>query len=127
MSTLLVYPSPDARLSLTYDASDRALGSVLSQEENGEWKPLAFFSRKLTPAEQRYSVYDRELLAVYASVRHFSFMLEGHNFTICTDHKPLIYALPQKHESVLHVRFGILTGSVSFRRIYGTFRVHLTW
>ncbi|GBO39681.1 Retrovirus-related Pol polyprotein from transposon 412 [Araneus ventricosus] len=35
MSTLLVYPSPDARLSLTCDASDRALGSVLSQEENG--------------------------------------------------------------------------------------------
>ncbi|GBM23060.1 Transposon Ty3-I Gag-Pol polyprotein [Araneus ventricosus] len=36
MSTLLVYLSPDARLSLTCDASDRALGSVLSQEENGE-------------------------------------------------------------------------------------------
>ncbi|GBM24176.1 Transposon Tf2-9 polyprotein [Araneus ventricosus] len=71
MSTLLVYPSPDARLSLTCDASDRALGSVLSQEENGEWEPLAFFLRKLTPAEQRYSAYHRELLAVYASVRHF--------------------------------------------------------
>ncbi|GBN84551.1 Transposon Tf2-6 polyprotein [Araneus ventricosus] len=98
MSTLLVYPSPDARLSLTCDASDRALGSVLSQEENGEWKPLAFFSRKLTPAEQRYSVYDRELLAVYASVRHFSYMLDGRNFTIYTDHKPLIYAFTQKHE-----------------------------
>ncbi|GBM45660.1 Transposon Tf2-9 polyprotein [Araneus ventricosus] len=98
MSTLLVYPSPDARLSLTCDASDRALGSVLSQDENGEWKPLAFFSRKLTPAEQRYNVYDRELLAVYASVRHFSYMLEGRNFTIYTDHKPLIYAFTQKHE-----------------------------
>ncbi|GBL91930.1 Transposon Tf2-6 polyprotein [Araneus ventricosus] len=95
---LSVSPSPDARLSLTCDASDRALGSVLSQEENVEWKPLAFFSRKLTPAEQRYSVYDRELLAVYASVRHFSYVLEGRNFTIYTDHKPLIYALTQKHE-----------------------------
>ncbi|GBN07007.1 Transposon Ty3-I Gag-Pol polyprotein [Araneus ventricosus] len=42
ISTLLVYPSPDARLSLTCDASDRALGFVLSQE-NGQWKPLAFF------------------------------------------------------------------------------------
>ncbi|GBM02974.1 Retrovirus-related Pol polyprotein from transposon 412, partial [Araneus ventricosus] len=98
ISTLLVYPSPDARLSLTCDASDRALGSVLIQEENGQWKSLAFFSRKLTPAEQRYSVYDRELLAVYASVRHFSCMLEGRNFTIYTDHKPLIYVFTQKHE-----------------------------
>ncbi|GBO15482.1 Transposon Tf2-11 polyprotein [Araneus ventricosus] len=98
MSTLLVYPSPDARLCLACNASDRALGSVLSQEENGEWKPLAFFSRKLTPAELRYSVHDRELLAVYASVRHFSYMLEGRNFTIYADHKPLIYAFTQKHE-----------------------------
>ncbi|GBM72259.1 hypothetical protein AVEN_46962-1 [Araneus ventricosus] len=63
MSTLLVYPSPDARLSLTCDASDRAFGSVLSQEENGEWKPLAFFSRKLTTAEQRYSIYDHEIFS----------------------------------------------------------------
>ncbi|GBN27706.1 Transposon Tf2-6 polyprotein [Araneus ventricosus] len=71
MSTLLVHPSPNARLSLICDASDRALGSVLSREKNGKWKPLAFFSRKLTLAEQRYSVYDRELLAIYVSVRHF--------------------------------------------------------
>ncbi|GBM44201.1 Retrovirus-related Pol polyprotein from transposon opus [Araneus ventricosus] len=47
MSTLSVYPSSDARLSLTCDASDRALGSVLSQEENGEWKSLAFFHGSL--------------------------------------------------------------------------------
>ncbi|GBM34926.1 hypothetical protein AVEN_41469-1 [Araneus ventricosus] len=98
MSTLLAYPSPDARLSLTCDASDRALGSVLSQEESGERKSLAFFSRKRTPAEQQYSVYDVELLAIYASVRHFSYMLEGRNFTIYADHKPLIYAFTQKHE-----------------------------
>ncbi|GBL73236.1 Retrovirus-related Pol polyprotein from transposon 412 [Araneus ventricosus] len=98
MSILLVYPSPDARLSVTCDASDRALGSALSQGENGEWKPLAFLSRKFTPAEQRYSVYGRELLAVYASVRHFSYKLEGRNFTIYTDHKTLIYAFTQKHE-----------------------------
>ncbi|GBO04142.1 hypothetical protein AVEN_72623-1 [Araneus ventricosus] len=80
------------------DASDRALGSVLSQEENGECKSLAFFSPKLTPAEQQNSLYDGELLTVYAYVRHFSYMLEGRNFTIYTDHKPLIYAFTQKHE-----------------------------
>ncbi|GBM69553.1 Retrovirus-related Pol polyprotein from transposon 412 [Araneus ventricosus] len=126
MSNLLVYPSPDARLSLTCDASDRASGSVLSQEENGEWKPLALFSRKLTPAEQRYSVYDRELLAVYASVRHFSYMLEGCNFTIYTDHKPLIYAFTQKHEKcsrqIRHLDW-IGQFSKDIRHISGSFNV----
>ncbi|GBO01107.1 Transposon Ty3-G Gag-Pol polyprotein [Araneus ventricosus] len=127
MSTLLVYPSPDARLSLTCDASDRALGSVLSQEENGEWKPLSFFSRKLTPAEQRYSVYDRELLAVYASVHHFSYTLEGRNFTIYTDHKPLIYAFTQKHEkcSPRLIRYPDWIGqfSTDMRHISGSLNV----
>ncbi|GBM76602.1 hypothetical protein AVEN_54871-1 [Araneus ventricosus] len=131
MSTLLVHPLPDARLSLTCDASDRALGSVLSQEENGEWKPLAFFSRKLTPAEQRYSVYDRELLAVYASVRHFSYMLEGRNFTIHTDHKPLIYAFTQKHEkcSPRQIRHLDWIGqfSTDIRHISGSLNVFQEW
>ncbi|GBN03850.1 hypothetical protein AVEN_78241-1 [Araneus ventricosus] len=98
MSTLLVYPSSDAQLSLTCDTSDRVLGAVLSQEENGEWKPFSIFSWKLTPTEQRYSEHGRELLAIYVSVRHLSYMLEGRNFTISTDHKPLIYTFTQKHE-----------------------------
>ncbi|XP_071044144.1 protein NYNRIN-like [Parasteatoda tepidariorum] len=67
-TTMLVHPSQDAELSLTCDSSDRAIGSVLSQKEGDEFKPLAFFSCKLVPSEQRYSVYDRELLAIYASI-----------------------------------------------------------
>lgn len=97
-STMLVHPSQDAEISLTCDSSDRAIGAVLSQRDGEDFKPLAFFSRKLTQAEQRYSVYDRELLAIYSAVRHFSYLLEGRQFSIYTDHKPLIYAFTQKHE-----------------------------
>ncbi|GBN05329.1 Transposon Ty3-I Gag-Pol polyprotein [Araneus ventricosus] len=127
LTQIALYPSPDARLCLTCDASDRAFGSVLSQEENGEWKPLAFFSRKLTAAEQRYSVYDRELLSVHASVRHFSYMLEGRNFTIYIDRKPLIYAFTQKHEkcSPLQIRHLDWIGqfSTDIRHISGSLNV----
>ena len=51
--------------------------------------PLAFFSKKLSFAEMKYSAFDRELLAVFLSVKHFRHMLEGRPFTIWTDHKPL--------------------------------------
>ena len=44
------------------------------------WQPLSFFSKKLTPAETRYSAFDRELLAVYATIRHFRHNLEGRYF-----------------------------------------------
>ena len=51
---------------------------------------LSLFSLK--PAETRYSTYDRELLAIYLAIKHFRYFLEGRNFHVLTDHKPLIYA-----------------------------------
>ena len=46
------------------DASYNAAGAVLQQEVDNQWQPNAFFSKKLTPAETRYSAFDRELLIV---------------------------------------------------------------
>ncbi|GBM50713.1 Transposon Ty3-G Gag-Pol polyprotein, partial [Araneus ventricosus] len=92
----LVHPSSYASISLTVDASDTAIGGVLQQSSSNGYQPLAFFSRKLSTAEKKYSAYDRELLAVYASIRHFRHMLEGRRFIIFTDHKPLVYAFRQK-------------------------------
>ena len=37
------------------------MGAVLQQRVQGGWQPLAFFPRKLSPAQQKYSAYDREL------------------------------------------------------------------
>lgn len=60
---------------------------------------MGFFSKKLTVAETKYSVYDRELLAMYKGVKHFRHMLDGRKFHINTDHKPLIYSFLQKTET----------------------------
>ena len=57
------------------------------------WQPLAFFSKKLAPAEVKYSTFDRELLAAHATIRHFRFLLEGRQFKLLTDHKPLVAAM----------------------------------
>ena len=57
------------------------------------WQPLSYFSRKLKPAETRYSTFDRELLAIYLAIKHFRHFLEGRHFHVLTDHKPLVYTL----------------------------------
>ncbi|BHF78719.1 hypothetical protein SprV_0602183300 [Sparganum proliferum] len=89
-ATFLTYPAPEAQLSLMVDASTVAVGTVLQQSLAGSTRPLVFFSEKLLPAETRYSSFGRELLAIYLDVKHF---LEGRNFTVFTDHKPLALAL----------------------------------
>ncbi|GFW55930.1 transposon Tf2-11 polyprotein [Trichonephila clavipes] len=62
------------------------------------WKPIAFYSKKLNETQTRYSTYDRELLGIYLSVKHFKHLLEGNDFVIYTDHKPLTFAFKQKNE-----------------------------
>ena len=86
-AAVLRHPDPAAPLSLSVDASLHHVGGVLQQWERGGWAPLAFFSRKLSPAETRYSVFDRELLAAFSAVRHFRFLLEGRRFTLFSDHR----------------------------------------
>jgi len=89
----LSHPAPKAVLSLSTDASDTHVGGVLQQWETGGWRPLAFYSKKLAPPEKKYSTFDRELLAAYSTIRHFRFLLEGRQFFLQTDHKPLVSAM----------------------------------
>ena len=95
--SLLTHPHHDAPTNIMTDASDTAVGAVLQQEVDNHWRPIAFFSRKLTPAESRYGAFDRELLAVYLVVKHFQHFVEGRDFHILTDHKPLTFALNSNH------------------------------
>jgi hypothetical protein len=89
----LVHPALNAVLSLATDASDTHVGGVLQQLNGGSWQPLAFYSKKLSGAGTRYSTFDRELLAAFSAVRHFRFLLEGRQFRLLTDHKPLVTSL----------------------------------
>ncbi|BHF80204.1 hypothetical protein SprV_0702332800 [Sparganum proliferum] len=56
-ATLLTHFSPDAPIFVMVDASNAAAGAVLQQHLAGRTQPLAFFSRKLSPAETRYSTF----------------------------------------------------------------------
>ena len=92
-ATLLHHPIPEAPTCIATDASDTAVGAVLQQFIQDAWCPIAYFSKKLQPAETRYSTFDRELLAIYLAIKHFRHFVEGRTFHVLTDHKPLIYSL----------------------------------
>ena len=62
-------PDPSVPISITTDASDAAVGAVLSQGTHNS--PLGFYSEKLSEAEKKYSAFDKELLALYLSIKHF--------------------------------------------------------
>ena len=64
----LVHPDPSTKVSLAVDSSGSQVGAVLQQEVAGFWAPLAFYSKKLSSAETRYSAFDRELFAAYSAI-----------------------------------------------------------
>lgn len=74
--------SPSAPLKLTTDTSSTVISASLEQLEDNIWKPIGFFSRKLIDTEQRYSTYDRRLLAIFASIKHFQHLLDCRLFVI---------------------------------------------
>lgn len=95
-AALLAHPDCSAKLAVVTDASDKAMGAVLQQFKHGAWQPLAFFSRKLSPSQVKYSPYDRELLAIYEAIKYFRYMLEARHFIIYTDHKPISFAFHER-------------------------------
>ena len=91
---ILAYADLSKPFILEADASDFALGSVLSQvKEDGRVHPIAFHSRKFEAAEINYEVHDKELLSIVDSFEQWRHLLEGssHQITVYNDHKNLMY------------------------------------
>lgn len=85
-------------IRVSTDASDFGIGAVLEQEfEDNQWHPIAFESRKMTPAERNYPIREKELLAVVHALTTWRLYLEDSpGFQILTDHYSLKYLDTQK-------------------------------
>jgi hypothetical protein len=91
---VLAIPADEGQYRVETDASDFAMGAVLSQQQaDGKWRPIAFISKSLNPAERNYEVYDKELLAVMYALYEWSHYLKGtkEQVEILTDHQNLTY------------------------------------
>ena len=107
-STLLSYYDKSKPIFIEVDASGQGLGAVLLQgnvsneelkqasQTDGKYlkfrnklKPIAFASKSLSEAEQRYSNIERELLGVVWAIQHFNHYTFANKINIISDHKPL--------------------------------------
>ena len=86
---ILQYPDLKKQFILTTDASDIAVGSVLSQDHDRHDLTIAYFSRVLNNAQKNYSATEKECLAVIESVEHFITYSYGTKFRLVSDHEPL--------------------------------------
>ena len=92
------YYDSNAETRLIVDASPVGLGAILEQKHKGSLRPVAYASRALNAVERRYSQIEREALAVTWGIERFHVYLYGIDFTVLTDHKPLISIFKPNHE-----------------------------
>jgi len=81
------------------DASDESVGSVLSQQQEGVEKVIAYASKSLNKTERNWATYDKEFWAIVWALRHFYVYLWGSSFTVYTDHRPLTHQAKVKFEN----------------------------
>ena len=94
---LLVYPKEGGGFVLDTDASDKAIGAVLSQVQDGKERVVAYGSFVLSTAQRNYCVTRRELLAIVVFTKHFRHYLLGNKFKVRTDHNSLIWLMRFKN------------------------------
>lgn len=102
---VLAMPDYSKPFSIATDASDVAIGAVLTQEIDGEEHPICYFSQKLSAAERKYSVTERECLAVIRAIEKFRCYVEGVKFDVHCDHAALTYLKSMKNPTALMSRW----------------------
>ena len=88
---VLAFPKEDLPYIVDTDASDYGIGGVLSQCIEGTEHVIAYYSKSLNPAQQKYCTTRRELLAVVATLDHFKGYVWGPKFVVRTDHAALVW------------------------------------
>ena len=115
--TILQHFQPDLPLTIEADASDFALGCIISQTSAaGDLHPICFYSRKFTPDELNYPIYDKELLAVVEAFRQWRVYAEGAvvPIQVYTDHKNLEYFSHARTTSRRHARWAATMAAYNY-------------
>jgi transposase InsO family protein len=103
------------------DASDYVTAGLMSQmDDEGVLHPVAFFSRKMAPAECNYEIYDKELLAIIRCFEEWRPDLEGTDLPIqvLTDHKSLEYFMTTKRLTRRQARWAEFLADYNFQITY---------
>ena len=117
---LLRHYHQDLPCLLETDASDVVVAGVLSQQHDGDWFPVAYFSKTMLPAELNYAVHDKEMLAIIRSFANWRAELAGtpHQVRVVTDHKALEYFMTSKQLNARQARWAELLADYNFLITY---------
>ncbi|KYO23805.1 hypothetical protein Y1Q_0015801 [Alligator mississippiensis] len=98
---VLIYASDFRKpFVLQTDTSETAIRAILTQEEDGIERPVAYASHKLLPVETRYVTIERECLVIRWVVEHFRYYLMGsREFKLVTDHAPFKWLIMAKNDN----------------------------
>lgn len=107
---ILKSPNFDKPFTVTCDASNYAIGAVLSQNNH----PISYASRTLNRHETKYSTIEKELLAIVYAVKYFRTYIYGRKFIIRTDHKPLVWLNNLKEPNMKLQRWKIQLNEYNF-------------
>ena len=115
----LIWFTPGRPVRIETDASDKGIGACLLQQnpkgEKQTWHPVAYMSRKMTPAELNYDIHDKELLAIVAAFQDWRVYVEGASeITVFTDHKNLVNFCTTKQLNRRQVRWSELLSQHKF-------------
>ena len=115
---LLYYPDPNKEFIIEPDASKYQLGATIYQMNGDRKQPVAFFSRKLTPAQTRYPASDLEALCITEVFDEYRSMIYGSPIRVRTDHQNLTQRDLKSHR-LLHWRLLLEEFSPTFEYLPG--------
>lgn len=107
-------PVKDCTFILQTDACDSGIAAVLMQLVEGVEYPIRFISRKLNNPEKKYSIIEKECLAIVWSVKKLHEYLYGRKFIVKTDHMPLQWLTDNKDLCSRRVRWSLALQPYSF-------------
>ena len=114
---ILRHFDPNEQCFVKTDSSDYVNAGVLSQPDgNGILHPVAYFSRRMSPAECNYEIYDKELLAIIWCFEEWKPELEGTGLPVkvLTDHKGLEYFMTTKKLTPRQARWAEFLSEYNF-------------
>ena len=95
---VLVMPNDKGHFVLVSDTSTIGCGATLYQMIDGEYRVVAYYSKKLPEAVRRYSISELELTGMLANITAFKHILRNVDFTVYCDHSALVHIIKAKRE-----------------------------
>ncbi|GBM95242.1 Retrovirus-related Pol polyprotein from transposon 412 [Araneus ventricosus] len=123
--SVLYSPNFNREFIVQTDSSDMGMGVVLSQlNEDKEEHPILYLSKKFSNVERKYCTTEKECASIIFAIKRLHYYLDGQNFTIMTDHNPLVWLKSNASSNIRLMRWELALQPYNFKIIHRPERNH---